>query len=240
MKHILSKDKENKKRNGWPRAIIIGVFIALLSVAGWSLREIWQEYNLPAEEIVIKAIDNTLEHESYSFQAKAFRQNNDNEEKICSVNGEVNGENAHLYGSIDLVESEFEIYQIGENFYRRDSVDGRWLVIDNLGRETMENLVTEINPLNLLRFASPFEVEYLGKEVINDKKYRKFEILNYMTDEYLTYDWQNILLRIWVDKKGYIYRAEVVANEKDEPQKRLTLQVDFQLNDEVELIKAPI
>ena len=67
MKHILSKDKENKKRNGWPRAIIIGVFIALLSVAGWSLREIWQEYNLPAEEIVIKAIDNTLEHESYSF-----------------------------------------------------------------------------------------------------------------------------------------------------------------------------
>lgn len=240
MKKIWHKSESGKKKNSWPKAVIIGVFVALLSLAGWSFWEIWQEYNLPAEEIVTKAVDNTLNHENYSFQAAAYRQNNESKETICIVNGEINGANAHLYGKIDLVDSDFEIYQIGDSYYRRDSVDGRWLMVDNLGVEAAENLITEINPLNLLRFSRPFEVEYLGKEVIDGKKYRKFEILNYVTDEYLTYDWQNILLTVWVDKKECIYRAEVLANEKDEPNKYLTLQVDFQLNNDVELIKAPI
>lgn len=240
MKKFLRRKERSKGKNTWLKALIVGVLIVLVSIAGWSLWDIWQEYNLPAEEIVVKAVEKTLEYENYQFTATAWRESQGRREQICTVRGEINGENSHLAGTIDLVDSEFEIYQIGDNYYRRDGVDGKWLVIDNLGRQAVQSLIAEIDPLAMLRFSTPFEAEYLGKEIIDGSKYRKFQVLNYVTDEYLTYSWQDILLTLWVDKKGYIKRAQIVAGEKDAPERKLNLSVDFGLDKQVELIEAPI
>jgi len=149
------KFKPNKKKKGWLNAIIIGFLIMLISMAGWSLWEIWYEYNLPAEEVVLKATEKTLNYDNYQFTAQAMRENADEKDIICTLKGEVNDENTYLSGEINLVGSKFEIYQIGDDYYRRDDVNGKWLMIDNLGKEAIKSLIAEIDPLEFLQFSLP-------------------------------------------------------------------------------------
>ena len=41
-----------------------------------------------------------------------------------------------------------------------------------MGREVTEQLIQEINPLGAFQFQEIIAVEYLGKEEIEDKKYK--------------------------------------------------------------------
>lgn len=214
--------------------------VPVLGLAAWSLGDIWVEYHLPASEIVQEAIDRTLNCESYQFTARAMREIAEERSNICAIKGVVNGQDIHLSGSVDVVGSTFEIYQLGDTYYRRDSADGKWLMVDNLGKEATQILLVELSPLDFLKFSASYEVEYLGKEIISEEKCRKFQILNYSNTPYMTYDWQNVLLTVWVDKKGYVTQAEILATEADEPQKKLELLIEFSLFKKVEAIKAPL
>ena len=222
------------------KAIGAVIGIVLLTVALWSLADIWQDYHISAEEWVQKAVAKTLTEDNYTFSACAFRENDGVREEICTITGEITGEDTHLCGKIALVGSEFEIYQIADNYYRRDSVDGKWLKVDNLGRETAKKMMAEISPLDFLRLKAPYEAEYLGKEVVNGQKCRKFQVLNYVTEEYLTYGWQEIILTMWVDKKGYVYKSEVRASERDQTEKTLVLELGFDFTKQPEAFAAPL
>lgn len=109
-----------------------------------------------------------------------------------------------------------------------------------MGKEATQILLAELSPLDFLKFSAPYEVEYLGKEIIGEEKCRKFQILNYVNTSYMTYDWQEVLLTVWIDKHGYVTQAEILATEADEPQKKLELVIDFALFKKVEAISAPL
>ena len=238
MKNFLKKQGNDLKNIN--RTLIITVFIIFLSTAGWSLWDIWQDYHLPAEETLYNAVTKTLSCENYQFTAQAVRETDAESDELCVISGEVNGENTHLSGRIPLIDGEFELYQIVDRYYRRDSVDGKWLIIDDFGREATERLIAEISPLDFLRLEGPFEVDYLGKEMKNNEKCRKFQVMNYVTDEYMTYGWQDIFLTVWVNKHGYINQALIRALECNEPQKKLNLNLSFSFGDNMPPITAPI
>lgn len=242
MKNILNSLQNIQKRviSSWKRGLILGIGVLVLGLAVWSLVDIWVEYHLPAQEIVQEAIDQTLNCESYQFEARAVREIAEERSNICAIKGVVNGEDIHLSGCVDVVAGEFEIYQLGDTYYRRDSADGKWLMVDNMGKEATQILLAELSPLDFLKFSAPYEVEYLGKEIIGEEKCRKFQILNYVNTSYMTYDWQEVLLTVWIDKHGYVTQAEILATEADEPQKKLELVIDFALFKKVEAISAPL
>lgn len=236
----ISQKRQEKAFFSTFKALGALIGIMLLTVALWSLADIWQDYHLSAEECVQKAVAKTLTEDNYTFSAHALRENEGVREEICTMTGEIVGENSHLCGEIALVGSEFEIYQIADNYYRRDSVDGTWFKVDNLGRDTAKKMMAEISPLDFLHLKAPYEAEYLGKEVVDGQKCRKFQVLNYVTEEYLTYGWQEIVLTIWVDRKGYVHKAEVRAIERDDAQKTLVLELMFDFPKKLEAFTAPL
>lgn len=238
MKNFLKKQEnsfENKNR-----ILLLAVLTIFVSIAGWSLWDIWHDYHVPAEEVVNSAVIKTLSAENYQFKAQAVRETDGVRKEICIITGEIEGENAHLSGNITLVDGEFELYQIGDKYYRRDSADGKWLVVEDMGRESARKLIAEISPFDFLKLEAPFEVEYLGKEIVNEEKCRKFQVMNYVTNEYLTYDWQEIFLTLWINKRGYIIEAQIRAQESDEPTKELELNLSFSFDKDLPLITAPL
>ena len=76
--------------------------------------------------------------------------------------------------------------------------------------------------------------------LMNGQKCRKFQVLNYVTEEYLTYGWQEIILTMWVDKKGYVYKSEVRASERDQTEKTLVLELGFDFTKQPEAFAATL
>ena len=101
-------------------------------------------------------------------------------------------------------------------------------------------LIAEISPFDFLKLEAPFEVEYLGKEIVNEEKCRKFQVMNYVTEEYMTYNWQEIFLTLWINRRGYITEAQIWAKERDEPTKELELNLSFSFDKDLPPITAPI
>ena len=197
--------------------------------------------SLTPEEAVNQAISQTLNAESYRYKASSKRILAGEEELLSEVQGEKNKENVHFIGKLFLVNSEFEYYQIGEKIYRKDAFSEKWLVVDEMGREVTEQLIQEINPLGAFQFQEIIAVEYLGKEEIEDKKYKKYVVEANTENKYLTGLWQNFIYTIWIDtSKETVKKAEVVAQSKKTPEQYLIMSIEFADYNQEIVINPPI
>lgn len=217
-------------------AVILVIFIAGLTISGIS---IYKEYSTPPEEIIIRAILKTTDVPSYSFHSVSKRILANEEEMLNEVWGEKNDSSTHLYGKVHLVNGEFEVYQIEDQFYRQDVVNKQWLKIDNIGEEAIEKLMQEIDPLAMLDFSAPIEAEYLDKEKVGDVTCKKYNVAAYNENAYMTALWHNFFYTFWIDKKGILRQVEIVAVNKDNEQQQLYMQVQFEPSDKFVEITAP-
>ena len=149
------KDKAKERSNGqnkWLRYCLRGVLIFVLVALCISGFSIYREYSRPPEEVIIRALEQTLASPSYLFHSESSRTIDGQTEKLCEVWGEKNEESTHLVGTVDVVDSKFEIYQIKNQFYRQDAISKEWLVINEVSEEATEKLLQEIDPLAVFRF----------------------------------------------------------------------------------------
>lgn len=219
--------------------IMIGLLAA--GVCGISLGlDVWQEWRTPPEQIVGEAMMYAVEAPMYSYSSEAVRIANGEEQRISCLNGQKNGENVHLSGSVDVIDSQVDVYQIGDTFYRQDLVTGNWMVMTGQNMEATEHLLQEINPLGCLIVNANAEVTELGKETINNVRCRKFQVRSSGERTFLTSVWNEFYYTLWIDKQHRLQQLEVIAGDHEHQSEQIKLHVLFNWDTAVEEIQAPV
>lgn len=181
----------------------------------------------PPEEVVTTAIENTLNAESYRYEAVSKKIYDGKEDLLSEVKGEKNNGSVHLTGKLHVVNSDFEIYQVEDKLYRKDEFSKDWLVVEDINLEATERLVQEINPLGTFAFSEPIVAQYVDKEEVNDKKCRKYEVMAETENKYLLVLWKDFTYTVWIDKSGLLTKAEINAVNKQDENQRLIMSVVF-------------
>ncbi|MGI6224780.1 MAG: hypothetical protein ACOYJ1_00855 [Peptococcales bacterium] len=205
--------------------VLILVLLLVVSVGGVGVYRTY--YGPLPEEIVSRAISDTLNADSYRYKAVSIKYVDDKEEVLSEVIGEKSNGNVHFTGKLHVVDSDFEIYQVADKLYRKDVFSKDWLVVEEINVEATEKLIQEINPLGTFAFSEPIVAEYAGKEEVDGKKCRKYEVMAETENKYLLALWKDFTYTIWVDKSGLLRKAEINAVNKQMENNRLKMSVEF-------------
>ena len=219
------------------------LFIVLLAagVCGISVGlDFWQEWRTPPEQIVGEAMLYAAEAPMYSYTSEAIRIMDGQETLLSRMNGQKKGENVHLFGSVDVVDSQVDVYQIGDTFYRQDIVSGSWMKMTGQNLEATEYLLQEINPLGCLILQTGAAVTELEKETVNDVKCRRFQVRSSGETSYLTAVWNEFYYTVWIDKQHRLQKAEIIAGDHEHHSEQMKLTVTFDWDCTVEDIHAPV
>ena len=221
--------------------LLLTILIFVIGTCGFSVgMDVWREWRTPPEQIVGEALMYAVEAPIYSYQSEACRISNGETQVISRLHGEKNGENVHLSGTVDVVDSTVEVYQIGDTFYRQDIVSGSWMEISGYDAEATERLLQEIDPLGCLVYDANAEVTELEKERVQNVKCRKFQVRSSGESTFLTSVWSEFYYTLWVDKARRLQQVEVIAGDHENSEEQLKLQVVFDWNTPVEEIHAPV
>lgn len=203
---------------------------------------VYDELTRPApQEAVLQGLNMSLNAPNYRYQATAKRSLEGKETVISEIWGEKNLQGVHLKGNLPIIKADVEIYQVADKMYRKDPLTKGWLVVPNQGKAAMEQLVTELNPLSSFNFNTDIYAKYAGKERVDSSSCRVYEVMTRGENKFMELYWQDFNYRLWVDKKeGYLRKAEITAEHRDNSQHVLTVSIRFfDYNEPIE-IKAPL
>lgn len=220
--------------------LLVLVLLALGTCGVSAGMEFWKEWRTPPEQIVGEALMYSVEAPSYSYISQTSRVHDGQEQVVSSLQGQKNGENIHLSGSVDIIDSQVDVYQIGDTFYRQDIVSGSWLQMKGQEEEATERLLQEIDPLGCLLYNASAEVTYLDKEKVGDVKCRKYQVRATGENTFLTSAWNEFYYTVWIDKKHRLQQVEVIASDHENQAEQLKLEVVFDWDTPVAEITAPV
>lgn len=155
--------------------------------------------------------------------------------------GERSSQGVHLKGNLPIIEAEVEIYQINDKMYRRDPLTAGWLVVSANGKASMEQLISELNPLGVFNVSAEFDVMYSGTAKVNGAACRVYEVMTKGENKYLELYWQDFNYRFWIGKRdGYLHKAEITAEHRDNSLHILTVSINFSDYYEPIELQAPV
>jgi len=220
--------------------VVLAVLVLMLLYGGvYFFQEITK---LPPQEAIKQSLLNTMYAPSYRFEVTATRVIEGEETLLSALKGEKCLQDTYLQGTIPLINSEVEIYHLGDTLYRRDPFTKGWVVVPTEGRVGIEQLISELNPLGAFNFPEEnMEARYVGAKKVHGKRCRVYEIMTRGENKYLQLFWRDFKYILWVDRNdGYIRQAQIYAEHRDDSQYGLKVQVFFtDYNEQIEL-KPPI
>ena len=223
------------------RFLLLLVILFVAGVCGVSTGlEVWREWRTPPEQRVAEALNYAHTASMYCYTSEAVRVSNGTEQVITRLNGEKCGDNVHLYGTADVLDTEIDVYQIGDTFYRRDIANGQWMQMTGQNIEATEYLLQEINPLGCLYYQDNARVTAQGKEKIGGVTCKKYQVQSSGESTFLTSVWSEFYYTVWIDKKHRLHQVEVIADEHENNAQQLRLVVQFDWDVAVPEIQAPI
>lgn len=219
------------------------LLLCLFSVCVCAVRlgtSVWNDWNTPPKQRVNEAVYAALTSTEYSYSSEAVRISETGEEVLTRLTGERNGDNVHLYGKAEALNTEIDLYQIGSSFYRRDIVNGDWMQM--LGQELVatEYLIQEINPLGCLKISDNTQVIVKGKEKVNGIRCKKYHVQSSGETTFLTSEWSEFYYTMWIDKKNRLHQVEMIADDHEENTEQLCLKIRFDWDAKVGTIQAPV
>jgi hypothetical protein len=192
------------------------VLLAVFCLASWFVSELPYR-DLTAEEVVNLGIGKIELGKSYSFTLNAKEFKKDQEKQLASLSGDVYQGDARVSGSLPFINAEIDLVRLGNVLYRKDSITDRWVQIPVSGLKNVEEFMMEINPLGAFEFLDSMEATYVGKEKVDGRRCRVYEVMTKGEHEWMTYFWQDYNYRIWIDQKeGYMKKGEVAAEHRDD------------------------
>ena len=211
--------------------IVCGIYMGL---------HVWQEYRTPPEERVAEALHYAVNATEYTYVSEAVRIHDGVEQVITHLKGEKSGDNVHLYGMAEVLNTEINIYQIGDTFYRQDVVSGQWQQMIGQNLEATQYLIQEIHPLGCLNMQDTFQVVAQGKEKANGVSCKKYQVQSNGESTFLTSVWKEFYYTVWIDKKHRLQQVELIADDHEDSLEQLHLTIQFDWDTNVEPIEAPI
>lgn len=201
---------------------------------------VWQEWHTPPEQRVGEAIQYALEAPMYCYNSESIRVQDGTEHIVTRLQGEKYGENIHLYGKAEELDTEINVYQIGQTFYRQDIISGQWMEMKEQNLVATEYLMQEINPLGCLHFDRTAQVTAQGKEKLDGISCKKYQVQSSGERTFLTSVWSEFYYTVWIDKKHRLQQVEIIADDHENNTEQLRLLVRFDWDTDVAEIKAPV
>jgi len=214
----------------------------LAAFLAWGSIYIYGELTAPPpKEAVLQGLAKTLNARSCRYRAVAVRVLEGKESVISEINGEKNLRGVHLWGTLPIIKAEVEVYHLGDVLYRRDSLTKGWVSVPGKDRAAVERLIAEINPLGAFHFAEQDNIDarYAGLEKAGGKICRLYEVMARGTNKYMELYWEDFNYRVWIDRQdGFIRRAEIVAEHRDNSRHLLKIEVELKdFNEPVEIME---
>lgn len=219
----------------WFLAVILVVLLVYGNVVIYE-----QLTRLPPDEAVKQGLTKTLSAQSYRYQAVAKRTLEGQEAIISDITGEKNMRGVHIKGTLPIIAADVEVYYFNDVMYRRDATSHGWLVVPDKSRAVMEQLIAEINPLGVFYFNEGFDVNYEGRQKVGNETCYVYEVMTRGQNKYLELYWEDFNYILWIDKKeGFIRKAQISAEQRDNSQYLLNMTVELSGFDESIEINPP-
>ncbi|MDI6711569.1 MAG: hypothetical protein QME76_12960 [Bacillota bacterium] len=216
-----------------PMTIAVAV-LALLFLAYLGLKSHAQNVSLERENLLGQAIEKTKASKSYRYRIDSRLAGEDGANYMSRVTGEQAGDRVHVKGT--LLNSAFELVQVGDESYLKDQVTGGWINFKGNRLAQTELFVNEITPLAILNFKDVPEMNYKGKE----KKNVILEIRPVVQNPYLETLFTDHRYRIAVDpKKKLITKVHMEATSRENEKQKLVIDIAFWDFDKDIRIEAP-
>ena len=226
---------------GRVKYLLLGILRFAVGACGVSVGlDVWTECRTQPEHVVCEALMYEAEAPSYSYTSQASRLVDGQLQVISHLQGQKNGDNVHLFGDVDVVDSQVDIYQIGDTFYRQDIVSGSWLAQSGYDADATERLLQEIDPLGCLMYQANAEITELEKETLRGVRCRKFQVRSSGESTVLASVWNEFYDTVWIDKGRRLQQVEVIAGDHENSAEQLKLEVQFDWDTPVEEITAPV
>jgi len=214
---------------------VIVLLVIGLVISAEKINDYYIKLKLDPKIELNEASKNMAAINSYRYRLKSSFTVNDRREVISEVTGEKNKKNTHIKG--EMVNTPVDIYYIDRTIYNYDSFSKKWLVIESDTTNSEELLISELNPLSNFRFRQVNTVDKLGFEKVDDTECLVVACQPSVDSQLLETMWEDFKYKLWIDyKKGLIKKASLTATNKNNPDTKLRLEVQFfDFNKDIEI-----
>jgi hypothetical protein len=202
-----------------------GILILVLGLLAWFYGG-YHKVTIDPPTLLEQSLERMSRAESFRYSLKSVLVVSSRKEVISEIEGAKAAGGVHITGQ--MVKTPVDIYYMDHTTYNFDAISRRWLVIDDASSSMSQILVSELSPLSNFNFKSVDTVKLLGFEKLDGRRYAILSCRPSVENELLEVYWKDFYYRMWIDPDSRVlYRAEMTAVSKHNPQTELVLEVRF-------------
>lgn len=178
-----------KKIKPFLSVLLIIALLCLSAAAVKKLTEQWQDHHINAEELFFTALTDIQNWNSYRYTLEAKLTLNNYQTAKTVLQGEKDTQgNLHIFG--EIMDTEMEAYQFGDDHYRFISASKEWKLLTESPLTDNGVLRMVIEPTLNFCFDDTISVDYQGTVREDGKKYYRFIVVPkegfHIADTYFT------------------------------------------------------
>jgi hypothetical protein len=206
----------------WPAAAVF------LLASGLLVYFLARDIGVSPDETVAQALLKSGNAASCRFTMEAWQVQGKQEILLSKVQGIRDRGDSKLYAELPFIGAFVDVYCVDDVLYRKDSVSGAWLEIPAGDRESLEQLMMELNPLSAFFFEKGMDARFRKREKAGKESCRLFEILTRGENQWMAFFWEDFKYRLWIDiDEGYVRKGEIIAEHRDNSLMGLKILVEF-------------
>lgn len=199
-----------------------------------------RDAGIVAEDAVARALEKSQNAVSCRFTMEAYQIQDKQEILLSRVQGARERMDVKIYAELPFIGAFADIYHVDDVLYRKDSISGTWLEIPASDRESLEQLMMELNPLSAFFFENGMDARFRKREKAGRIPCRLFEILTRGENQWMAFFWEDFKYRLWIDtREGYLRKGEIIAEHRDNAMMGLKIIVEFSDYDQPMDIRLP-
>ena len=220
--------------------ILFAAFLLLAAASAKILLEKWQDHRIDADALFFSALEECKEWSSYRYTLSSELILNNGAKTKTVLRGEQdqNGD-LHIFG--EIMDTEMEAYQFGDDHYRFISASKKWKRMADSPLSDNGVLRMVLEPQRNFDFSDTISVDYKGTVKEDGEKYYRFSVVPkegfHIADTYFT----DFHYRIDIHSETkQITNALISAVSRTKGENKLTCAVRFfDINEEF-LLEPPV
>ncbi|MTI80162.1 MAG: hypothetical protein FH758_04635 [Firmicutes bacterium] len=212
--------------------------LVVIALVVWVLAGSNSASDVNPEQLLTTSLQNTLASESYRFEMTC--QLGQKSDPISKIKGErVGDDRVHIKGT--LINSPVEFVQYQDSTFMKDPFSGKWLTLQGNQLVKAESFMIEFNPLANFNFKDVPELDYLGTEEVDGKKYQVLELVPNVEMPFLENQFNTFKYKLWINPETQKI-GKALINASHTGNEKALMQIDLKLYDydkEID-IKPPV
>jgi hypothetical protein len=204
---------------------MLGMVVMILLLAGLyrGTTAYYTRVNVPPEELVAAALENTLNSSSCRFSILVKT----GESVISNVRGErVAPNSVHISGTMQDLPVEF--IHAGDETFIKGYWSDNWTSLKGNKMAESELFITEFNPLGNFNFKDIPYIKTIKTEEFKSIKMKVLELRPIVQNSLMELNYEDFIYRVWIDPKQQLIRkAHIQASGKNGKKDKLEITLEL-------------